>query len=281
ADGEAARIAARRASTPVRLRRRLQGDLDAIVMKALRPEPEQRYASVGALVADLHRHLDSKPVHAHRGGWRYRAARFARRHRWALAASFVGVLALATGLGATLWQAREARVQRDTAREALAFMTSLFRSADPGERGRASLGARDLLDEGARGIRHALQGREEVRVRLLLSIASAYLGLALPDPAEPLLDEADAIAARANDPLLVADALQLRCTLLIQRERADACAPLLARAETGLDPRDPEHAAMVAQGLYLGARELLHENRHDEIVARSRRALGLLDRAPE
>ena len=278
--GDAAQIAARRESTPKRLRRRLQGDLDAIVMKALRPEPEQRYASVGSLVADLRRHLDSKPVHAHRGGWRYRAGRFARRHRWALAASAAGVLALVTGLGTAVWQAREARVQRDTAREALTFMTALFRNADPGERGRASLGARDLLDEGARGIRHALAGREEVRVRLLMSIATAYLGLALPDPAEPLLDEAEAIAARGDDPLLVAETLHLRCTLLIQRDRADACAPLLARADAALDPRDPEQAGLIAQGLYLGARELLHRNRHDEIVVRSRRALGLLDKAP-
>ena len=279
-DGEAARIAARRESTPRRLRRRLQGDLDAIILKALRPEPQMRYASVAALVADLQRHLDDKPVHAHRGGWRYRAGRFARRHRWALAASAAAVLALAGGLGAALWQAREARVQRDTAQEALAFMTSLFRNADPGERGRANLGARDLLDEGARGIRHALAGNDDVRVRLLLSIASAYIDLDLPDPAEPLLDEADLIAARSGDPLRAAEALQLRCALLVQRDRTDACAPLLARAEAALDPRDPEQAGMIAQGLYLGARDLLHHNRHEDIVANSRRALALLDHAP-
>jgi tetratricopeptide (TPR) repeat protein len=88
------------------------------------------------------------------------------------------------------------------------------------------------------------------------------------------------IAARSGDPLLAAEALQLRCALLVQRDRTDACAPLLARAEAALDPRDPEQAGMIAQGLYLGARDLLHQNRHEDIVANSRRALALLDHAP-
>jgi hypothetical protein len=81
------------------LRRRLRGDLDAVVLKAMRKEPAQRYASVAALAADLRRHLEGQPVAARRGSWRYRAGRLARRHRTAAIAASLTVVALLAGLG--------------------------------------------------------------------------------------------------------------------------------------------------------------------------------------
>jgi len=86
--------------SPERLRRRLRGDLDAIVLKALRKDPSQRYASVADLAADLRRHLEGKPVAARRGTWRYRAGKLARRHRAvAAAALLVASAAVLAGLG--------------------------------------------------------------------------------------------------------------------------------------------------------------------------------------
>ncbi|HEX7770656.1 MAG TPA: serine/threonine-protein kinase, partial [Dokdonella sp.] len=73
-------LAAMRQLEPRQLGARLQGDLDAIVLKALRKEPQQRYASVEALADDLRRHLNHEPVAARRGTWRYQSARFLRRH---------------------------------------------------------------------------------------------------------------------------------------------------------------------------------------------------------
>jgi hypothetical protein len=63
------------------------------------------------------------------------------------------------------------------------------------------------------------------------------------------LDDAAANAARSGDPLLAGEALQLRGALLVQRDRTDACAPLLARAEAAQHPGYPEQAGMIAQGL--------------------------------
>src|SRR5690606_20804888 len=69
-EADAVALAARRGLTPRRLRRELRGDLAAIVLKALRKEPRDRYASVTELAADVQRHLDRQPVLARRGGWR-------------------------------------------------------------------------------------------------------------------------------------------------------------------------------------------------------------------
>jgi eukaryotic-like serine/threonine-protein kinase len=89
--------------------RELQGDLDAIVLKAMRKEPERRYASVGELAADLKRRRTGKPVLARRGTFSYRAGKFARRHRVILTAVAVVAVALAGGVVATLREAQRAR----------------------------------------------------------------------------------------------------------------------------------------------------------------------------
>src|SRR5690606_8530050 len=73
-------LAARRQLSPAALATALRGDLDAIIAKALRKEPELRYASVDALAEDVRRHLALQPVTARRGNLRYRADRFLRRH---------------------------------------------------------------------------------------------------------------------------------------------------------------------------------------------------------
>ncbi len=105
-------VSASRASTPHRLRRQLAGDLDAIVMKALRSEPELRYGSVQQFADDIERHLLGAPVTAHRGSWRYRATKFVQRNTIAVAAALVTVAALSTGLVVSLQQAQIARAQR-------------------------------------------------------------------------------------------------------------------------------------------------------------------------
>jgi serine/threonine protein kinase len=88
------------------LRRRLRGDLDNIVLKALRKEPERRYASVEALAEDVRRHLEQLPVRARPDTPSYRAAKFARRHRLGLAAAALIAASLLGGLLATVRQAR-------------------------------------------------------------------------------------------------------------------------------------------------------------------------------
>jgi len=88
-------IGAARRSEPIRLTRQLRGDLDAILLKALRKEPEQRYATAGELADDIRRYLEGRPVRARRGTRMYRARKFAMRHRTGVAATaFCCILAV-------------------------------------------------------------------------------------------------------------------------------------------------------------------------------------------
>ena len=90
----------------------LDPDIDAIVLKTLRKEPEERYASVDQLIADLQAYLDGRPVAARQGTFRYHAAKFARRNKLVLAASAMLCVTLLAGTGGVTWQAHIANVQR-------------------------------------------------------------------------------------------------------------------------------------------------------------------------
>jgi non-specific serine/threonine protein kinase/serine/threonine-protein kinase len=107
-EGAAASAGARPESRPG-LARSLKGDLDAIVLKALRKEPERRYASVEQLSEDIRRHLSGRPVLARRGTTAYRTGKFVRRHRALLAGAVLLLAALAGGVVATLREATHAR----------------------------------------------------------------------------------------------------------------------------------------------------------------------------
>jgi hypothetical protein len=97
-----------REGDPNRLRKRLQGDLDSILLTTLRKEPARRYSSVEAFSDDLRRHLDNLPVSAREDSFWYRANRFARRHPGGVTAGSMVALLLAAGLGTATWEARVA-----------------------------------------------------------------------------------------------------------------------------------------------------------------------------
>jgi serine/threonine protein kinase len=102
-------IAALRDGSAKKLRKRLLGDLDNIVLMALRKEPERRYPSVEQFAADIRRHLDKLPVVARRDTASYRASRFMARHRIGLAATGVVIFMLLAALATTLEEARIAQ----------------------------------------------------------------------------------------------------------------------------------------------------------------------------
>jgi serine/threonine protein kinase/tetratricopeptide (TPR) repeat protein len=104
-----------REGSPAQLRRRLAGDLDNIVLKALRKEPQRRYASVEQFAEDIRRHLEGLPVIAVKGSVAYRAGKFVRRNRAGVAASAMVAMTLAVGVAATVRQARIAHREAEIA----------------------------------------------------------------------------------------------------------------------------------------------------------------------
>ncbi len=102
--------------------RELRGDLDNIVAKALKKAPAERYANAALLADDLRRYLNDEPVTARPDALSYRTAKFIKRHRFGVAASATVVATLAAGVGAALWQAHEAQLQRVQAEGLIEFM---------------------------------------------------------------------------------------------------------------------------------------------------------------
>lgn len=273
--------ATNRGLTPVGLRMLLRGDLDAIVMKALRKEPDARYASVHEFSEDIRAMLSSRPVAARHGGRRYVAARFLRRNALSMVLALLTVVALCTGLLAALWQAREARLQRDTARQSLSFMTDLFRNADPAMRERADLSLRDLLDQGVRDMDVAFPEQGEARMELLIAMASAYMGLDLPELGEPLLQNAKRIAESSGDRVALARIVVEDCGGRLFRRKWGNCDASIAAVETLLDNDNPEHVRIVATALDRQAQERSRSSLFEESVVIARRGLALLGPGPD
>ena len=105
-------LSRKRSTEPDRLERGLRGDLDNILLKAMRKEPQRRYASVEQFSEDLHRHLANLPVSAHEDSFRYRSEKFVRRNLVAVAAGTVAVLSLLAGLIVTTIAFQQARHDR-------------------------------------------------------------------------------------------------------------------------------------------------------------------------
>jgi serine/threonine-protein kinase len=199
-----------RGTTPAALSRRLAGDLDAIVLKAIRKEPEQRYPTPHDLIEDLDRFLTSQPVRARRGTSMYLARKFVQRHR--AATVFVAVIvALVAGFGASmgvlygrasanLVRARAAESsaawEAETAQQVSDFLVRLFAVSDPGESRGNTVTARELLDQAAHKIDRELATRPELQARMLEVIGGVYTSLGLFGQAEPLLERALEIRRR-------------------------------------------------------------------------------------
>lgn len=174
-------------------RRALRGDVDAIVLKALRKEPGQRYPSMEAFAHDVRRHLTGHPVLARRQSAAYLTRRFVRRHPLAIAA--VAAVLLGVGAYTATVTAQRARVERALAQATLEaqkaarvreMLLSMFESSQGGRAFADTTSARELL---RRGVANAeeIVGQPEVRAELLDLIARIY---------EQLGDSAQARALR-------------------------------------------------------------------------------------
>ena len=251
------------------LRRQLQGDLDAIILKALRKDPQQRYASVADFAADIQRHRQSRPVLARRGGWRYRASRFLRRHALATASVVVSIIALASGLVVALHQRDLARIEANKSERVLEFMVGNFSSADPGTSDGATITARELLDRGAKRITEELDDAPEARAQLLETISRAYLGIGGFDEALSNVKSALVIREQLGDPVAVAKALVLEASALKSLTRNDESLSTVntARAMLMKFPSNRKALAVEAEVLSLGGMHAFLDKRYDAALA--------------
>src|SRR5262249_232939 len=166
---------------PARLKRALSGDLDNIILMAMRKEPQRRYATVGEFSEDIRLHLEGSPIIARPNVFRYRAAKFVKRNRVAVSAASVILLSLIAGIVATLWQARLAQRERARAEEIKSFLAETLNNSNPlsgisGSSGRETT-VSEVLDEAARRIENGEFSRQpETRAELEYIIGQSYYG---------------------------------------------------------------------------------------------------------
>jgi non-specific serine/threonine protein kinase/serine/threonine-protein kinase len=168
-----------REGRPERLRRRLAGDLDTIVLMALRKDPRRRYGSVQQLSDDLQRHLDGRPVSAQKDTLTYRTRKFVRRNRTIAASAFVALLAITAGALTAVWQARVAEAERDRAERRFADVRQLataflFEFHDAIKDVDGSTRARQLLVNKATEHLDRLAAEAERDPQLQRELATAY-----------------------------------------------------------------------------------------------------------
>ncbi len=180
----------KRGTGPGKLQNALAGDLDGILLKTLRKQPENRYRSVEQLADDLRRHLDGLPVSACEGTFRYLAGKFARRHAWSLAA-VAAMLLLLVGSGVAmtaLWaRTEQARARAGRTAELLENVIEVF---DPDEGGR-QVTPLEFLSRAQRQITEDLQSEPELLADMLRgSLRRVYSRLGHHEEALASLDEA-------------------------------------------------------------------------------------------
>ena len=203
------------------LARRLSGDLDAILLKALRKEPSQRYGSAAEFAADIERHLGGWPVRARRGTLRYRSSKFVKRHRLGLAVvalALVSATAAALGLLHLLHLSRIEKARADTVKE---LLIQVFSAAEPGHAGAGDLSARQVLDAGLEQVVSSIDDEPEVKAELLEAIGQIYNNLGELDRAAQAYGTSIELRRQRRDTDPLGMASSLSGLALIHVARAD------------------------------------------------------------
>jgi serine/threonine protein kinase len=168
----------------------LRGDLDTIVLQALKKRPEQRYATVNAFAEDIERYLDGRPVLARPDSRWYRLSKYVLRNRVAVGAAAIVLLTLLAGAGLALWQARIALAEKQRAEEVKEFIVSTLQDTDPYTGSGKALTALDLLKQAKSKIDRTLTAGPELRVELLNILGWSLLNLQDTATAETVINQA-------------------------------------------------------------------------------------------
>jgi len=267
-------VAHARNSTPDRLRRDLAGDLDNIVLKALRKEPPRRYSSIEKLAEDLSNHLSGRPVEARPDTFGYRASKFVLRHRvpTAIAATalFFGVLFTLTIFA----QSRRVAAERDRAEQAAAkavavsaFLQEVMAAADPIEGIGREVSVLDAVVDAVPRIDASFQGQPEIEGTVRHTIGQTFARLGRFDEAEEQLRLALTIRRQlfGNDHEEIADTLNMLGEVRYDRGDMDGAERLYDEA-LAMRQRvfGPQHAAVASTLDNLGN---VYQDRDDTAAA--------------
>ena len=233
-------------------RRRLKGDLDRVVLKALQKSPDRRYQSAEALALDVRRHLDGLPVSAQGDALSYRARKFLGRHRVGVGAAALLGVTLVGGLIATSWEARRAAREARKADTVKEFLKTILISANPDVANGRVMSAREFLDAGARRVETELGDQPDVQSEVARVIADAYQALGEYDRVTALLS-ADLERRRRSEgaqSVAVAELLRQIADALYEQSRYERSGQMYEQALAIMRERRGERSPQVAELLW-------------------------------
>ena len=255
----------------------LQGDLDQILLTALRKEPERRYGSVEAMEADLERHRSGQPVEARPATLGYRARKFAGRHRWGVGVGVAFLIVIAVSGTLLVRQRMVAERQRDRAQveaekaaRVSGFLTNLFQANNPREAQGDTITARALLRRGVRRA-EALEDQPDVQAQMLSVIGEVHLEHGRFPKADSLFGRALALRRKAEAGRApIASSLGNLAYTWLRRDR-DRKADSLFQEALRLMPSQSPHRADRAE-LLTGHGIVLHDLSEFEKAEKRHRA---------
>ena len=267
-NGESGR---KKGTRTVRLRRGLKGDLDNIILMALRKEAHRRYPSVEQFGEDVDRYLNGLPVKAQRDTIGYRSRKFIQRHQFGVAMVLLFVLFAAGAFAFIVEQSNEARRQRDTANELLEYAVSLFESADPEFSESRTMSAEDLVNAGMEKARQQLGDQPEQYARVLELLGKLYQKLGIYSAAEQAHKEALELVAEQGGLRLADGYLALARSMHSQGRFDQAEGLLLDALDLRLEEVGPEapDLAEVLHELAVVAVEKEQLERADSLIDRA------------
>jgi serine/threonine-protein kinase len=268
--------ASRRAEDPA-VRRQLAGDLDAILNKALKNEPAERYATVAAFADDIRRYLGNATVRARPDTLYYRVRKFVARNTLAVGAAAAVLVAVLGGSAAAVWQARTARAQAARADQTKDFALSIFRSAESPRGGGAATTAVDLLLKAQRRVEVELKDKPDVAVELMTAIGESLASQSKLDQAAELLRKSAALGKLrlGADDRRTLEAQAALGTVLLDSGHFDESTALLTDTVKQARRVGATNALIVALS-DLGATQIAGGH-YDEGLANTRAAVDLVE----
>ncbi len=280
-------VGASRQITIERLHRKLRGELDNIVMMALRKEDTRRYNSAAGLGEDIRRHLEGLPVLAQPDTLRYRAGKFVQRHRWGVASTATIALLLLT-LSLVTWvqntrirgqadaialerdraasAAQQADLEAEKSEEIVDILVGLFESANPDNvPGGDTIRVAEFLSRAEAEVLTGLEGRPEIQARMKHVVGEMFYALGDADKALTLLEDGlrQQIALKGTQDVSAADMLHDLAFAYWWTGRRDTAVTLLRTAADRLQ-QPGDRAKRQRASVLLSLAPLLPLGAHDE-----------------
>lgn len=265
----------------LRLNVSLSDELDSIVMVALRPSAEERYASVGEFSADIRRYLEGRPIQARPHSLIYLLSKFVARNRVAVAGGLFFAISLVAGV---FYHINQITTERDRvaleAQKTAAvseFLKDIFRVANPDRSQGRSMTARDILDQGAERLASDLDEQPEIRAELLSTVGTVYSYLGLYDEATDKLNQSIELSRTLGIPEDLANRLLVLAATSYDMGNIAASEAAIQEAGEIIDKEGFAGTFVDASHTYEKSQVLFHSGEYETALVQAKEALKLAE----